>query len=286
MNNKQYTVIVVGETGSGKSSAANVILAKQVFQEGEFGVSETKEPQKSSNFISGIGTVTAIDTRGLNDTKSTNQEILKKIADGFALSTSGINQVLWVISGKVTPQQQALFGLLTVMFDKSILKYVTIVRTNFSGFRNVEKCNQDIELLKAESKEMKQIIESCNDVIHVNHMNQDADPQLSGRKESQIRLHLSIKKWNAVYNPDLKVVYDRVNNYKTKEQLMQEEIKRQDEVKQRLRKEQEETARRLEEERKAKVEQERKLSEIKAQPLPPPPPPPPRRRRRFLGIRF
>src|SRR5947207_5516944 len=82
----------------------------------------------------------------------------------------GISQVLFVVDGRFTQEQIDSFNLVKdSIFKIDILKYVTIVRTKFNNFGNKDECEKYKKKLLEENDVIREIIESCKDIIHVDN---------------------------------------------------------------------------------------------------------------------
>jgi len=79
MNNVK-TILLIGRTGNGKSTLANVIANKtDKLVEGEFAVSQTKKIQTVEFEDDGIK-YQVVDTVGIGDTKMTMDRVLRRLA--------------------------------------------------------------------------------------------------------------------------------------------------------------------------------------------------------------
>lgn len=80
--------------------------------------------------------------------------------------SSGLNQILFVIKGKFTEEEMEAYNLLrSTIFDKDIVNYTTIVRTDFADFEDEEKCKEDIKKMDDENPKLAELIRSCNKKI-------------------------------------------------------------------------------------------------------------------------
>lgn len=92
----KFKFLLVGKTGNGKSTVANVLCdGKNVFVEGEYGVSQTKSHQVET-VAAGDHEFVVIDTIGIGDTQLSTQAVLYKIAEACKACEDGINQVSWL----------------------------------------------------------------------------------------------------------------------------------------------------------------------------------------------
>jgi len=156
------TILLIGRSGRGKSTLANVILNKnnnfeEIFKESSKSVSEIKRIQseefehelKNEKEETKKVTYHLIDTPGIGDTKMSDNEVLDIIAEAVYLAKDGLSQVLFVVDGRFDQYEMATYNILrTVIFDEDITKHTTVARTNFADFRSKGKCQEDIESMK------------------------------------------------------------------------------------------------------------------------------------------
>jgi len=168
MNNIKK-ILLIGRTGNGKSTLANVLTGHNKFMEGEFAVSQTKKTQ-ITEFKEGGIKYQIVDTVGIGDTKMTLDEVLRKLAlMGYSVK-DGLSQIFFVTDGKLAKEAEATYDLLRkVVFDEKIAEYTTIVRTNFIGFRNEDVCKEEKKEMTESSGEFKWLIEKCNEIIFVDN---------------------------------------------------------------------------------------------------------------------
>ncbi|CAG8809063.1 17332_t:CDS:1, partial [Cetraspora pellucida] len=178
-------ILLFGRTGSGKSTLANVLTGINKFKEGNYAVSETRNIQQEEFEYEGIK-YKVIDTVGIGDTKLSEKEVLDKMAEATYLLRNGLTQVLFVTSGRFCEEEITTYNLLKlVIFDENISEYTTIVRSRFSNFKDEKECKNDIKLMNANSNALKELIKSCNKVIHVNNLTKEEDDTLEARNESR-----------------------------------------------------------------------------------------------------
>jgi hypothetical protein len=95
---------------------------------------------------------------------------LFKIGQGIHSAKEGINQIIFVVNGRFTPEQIKAFNKFKNFISESkVAEFITIIRTNFKDFRNQEKLEADRENLLNESQELREIINSCKDFIYVDN---------------------------------------------------------------------------------------------------------------------
>ncbi|CAG8754125.1 11462_t:CDS:2 [Gigaspora margarita] len=144
-------LVVFGITGHGKSTLANVLVGKEICKESAGGASETKNFQK--------------DNRGISE-----EVILYEIGKSIYAAKEGIDQVFFVFRGKFSQKQIKSFKLFEkLILESGITKFTTLVRTNFENFRSTQKCEEDQQALLKESTVIREIIESCNGIVHIDN---------------------------------------------------------------------------------------------------------------------
>lgn len=153
-------ILLIGRSGRGKSTLANVVTGTNKFEESSGSISKTKKVQsdifrdeKNENYL-------IIDTPGIGDTKMSDSEVLDIVAEAVYRAKDGVGQVFFVTNGRFDQYEMATYDLLrTIIFDSDITKHTTIVRTRFDKFKKKEACQADINLMIKEAKETKDGLE-------------------------------------------------------------------------------------------------------------------------------
>lgn len=235
-------ILLIGRTGSGKSSLANLLSQSDEFKRSSESTSETRGIQ-SKIFSHQDISFKVIDTIGLDDTKLENEKVLNLLAKAAEELNGEINQIFFVVKEKMTEKELESYNLLgEVLFDKHVHEYTTIIRTNFPRFRNKEACQKDIEKLKKEKVEIKELIKNCNEIIHINNIGnevcedwssdeeeerqqtiKDYHQKLRNQSREMLLEHL-IKNCFGNYRPDLAAMTIRVNNYLSETKRLKKEL--------------------------------------------------------------
>ena len=222
-------ILVVGSTGQGKSALCNVLSNSTVFQEGVLSVSTTKSCQ-SASFTADGHSYAIIDTVGLGDTKMDERLVLNKLRDSLVdVGAQGIYQVLFVFNGKLTEWQIKSYHLLTtVLFQSSVRQYVTLVRTHFGPYQDVQQCVADRHALVQQGTvtATAEIITSSHALIHVNNPSEHDDGYETNRVNSRTILlaHLSKCSSSSSYViDDPGTTTSRIAAYKTEAEQIEEQ---------------------------------------------------------------
>jgi GTPase SAR1 family protein len=230
-------ILLIGRTGGGKSTLANVLSRSEKFKESDFSVPETREIQveefEQEVILSGNDNLKikfrVIDTVGIGDTSLSTKQVLTEISKAIDVLKYGLYQVLFVIGGKFTEQEIEVYDLLKdVIFDSQIAKYITIVRTKFPDFDKEEACTEEKKKLNDESKKLAELIRSCNGLICVDNppmKERYVNIARDAREESRKRLILHLISNCGNYFPvSLSDSNKRINGYKTRAEILERKV--------------------------------------------------------------
>jgi energy-coupling factor transporter ATP-binding protein EcfA2 len=231
MNNIK-TILLIGRTGNGKSTLANVLLGerdergnfKEVFGESVGSISKTKKIQIEKFVDKEVGAeYRIIDTVGIGDTEMTLDKVLRKLAlMGYSVK-DGLSQILFVTDGQLAKEAKSTYDLLEqVVFDEKIAKYTTVLRTRFASFRSDEDCEKEKKKMIENSEGLKSLVERCNKVVFVDNPPIDIDDEdlaklYSRRREDSRRKlleHLSSVCQDDTYRPaNLIILSSEIGKY-------------------------------------------------------------------------
>jgi hypothetical protein len=236
--NEIRNILLIGRTGGGKSTLANVLTGTNNFVESSRTTSQTRTIEEGlvEIDISRDGSEKTryriIDTIGVGDTKLTPQGVLTRLAEiGNRVKNEGLNHILFVTKGRFSKEEIETYDLLSsIIFDKDVIKYTTIVRTGFPEFETREACEDDRAALRIENADLVHILGSVN-IMYVDN------PPLVGRpravedakecrEESRKRLLTYLAGCQGNYRPsNIDTLDERIQEYRTNEQLLKDKMK-------------------------------------------------------------
>lgn len=174
--NKTRNILIVGKTGAGKSTLANVITGTNNFKESASFNSQTEFFQQGILKHKGIDYL-IVDTIGIDDNSGLNErEVLFRIAQGVCMMEDGLTQLFFVIDGRFTIRETQMFeAIKKTIFDQGVIRFTTIVRTKFDSFDDADKCEEQTRVLKNRYDAIGEIARNCNGVIYVNNPSIDIE---------------------------------------------------------------------------------------------------------------
>lgn len=230
-------ILIVGITGNGKSALANTLSNTSdvnKFGEGSSSTSKTKSFEVSDIIEWEGKNYRIIDNIGFGDTSNIAEEdILFEIGKGIHSAKEGINQILFVFKGRFAPEHIKVFNVFKKFISESkVTDFTTLVRTNFPNFREEEDRQEDQRVLRNQSPESVEIVNSCNGIVYVDNPaipSEDRRKRVALKKREDTKKivfeHLADNCQNIYKLKEWGSIYAMVENYiKRKEEIEQSSV--------------------------------------------------------------
>ncbi len=160
---KSWRIVLLGKTGTGKSSLANTIFGEEVFEINCTAISETKTCQAKTKSVNGRS-ITLIDTPGFFDTDRSEEEMKPEIVKCVTVCDPGPHAFLILLKvEKYTEQEQAVIQKIHDYFSEEVFKYATVVFTR--GDQLPE--GKTIVDCVSQNQQLSDLVRKCGGRCHV-----------------------------------------------------------------------------------------------------------------------
>ena len=261
MNKNDLKVVFIGETGVGKSQLGNFILQNEFFKVGDGKSSETEIISEGNIYLDGMS-VTIVDTPGLNDTGSKDEEIMNKIVKKFKDDNS-IDGIILVYSFRAPRRVQKhreLVNNLIEIFGKDLLeKRLKVIFTNSAVGEERDEIEEKKERQQMnDTKEFLDYMIMEHEMIFLNSKKKFYDRFVKEIIELLNQIYDIKEKYGSINNALIKKKeLEFIEKEKQKEkERMEKELKRQKEEYERKQKKQKEESERRQKELERKMKEE------------------------------
>ncbi|XP_014868253.1 PREDICTED: GTPase IMAP family member 7-like [Poecilia mexicana] len=156
-------IVILGKTGSGKSSVANTIFEEDKFTVCHGSVSAESPCEAKTKSLNGKE-ITLIDTPGLFDTNKPEEALKPEIVKCITECSPGPHAFLIVLQlGRFTEQENDIVNKITQYFSEEVFRFATVVFTHGDDLREGQKITEYL----SPNVLLDELVKKCGGRCHV-----------------------------------------------------------------------------------------------------------------------
>uniref|UniRef100_H3CKV0 AIG1-type G domain-containing protein n=1 Tax=Tetraodon nigroviridis TaxID=99883 RepID=H3CKV0_TETNG len=209
----ELRLVLLGRSGSGKSTAGNIILGQEVFRTLPDSLTAvTQDSEKKKKVVEGRR-VAVVDTADWFNSEKTPEEVRAQISACVTLSSPGPHVFLFCVplDQPAKSELQALAALEFVFGREAVQKHTVVLFTHADQLKASEKDDGVEAYIAAQRTDLLKLVERCRDRFHVLEWGSDG-PEQSNVSELLEKVDQTVQEAGGQYYscPAFKEAEDRV----------------------------------------------------------------------------